>query len=240
MEYKHNKKGTKVPYHLAVIPDGNRRWSREAGVPLSEGYAKGADNFLAIAEAAFASGVTYFTIWGASEDNLKKRSKAEIKVLTFLLKKEFRKMLDSGKLVKNKIRMHIVGNGLRIIKDAEVRRLARLLEEKTEHFHSRCLTLLFGYDGKTEMLDAVQKLCAEGASRVTYERVKAQLATAFLPPVDFVIRTGGEPHWSAGFLMWHTCDSEFYFPKVYWPAFHPKDLKEAFEEYATRRSLRGK
>ena len=209
-------------------------------ISLAEGYAKGAENFFTIAEAAFSSGVKYFTIWGASEDNLKKRSRAEVKILTFLLKKELKKLLDSGKLVKDEIAMHIVGNGLRIIKDKEATRLAEEIEETTKHFSGRHMTFLFGYDGKMEMLSAIKKLRDEKVSHVTYDSVKSHLLTRDLPPVDFVIRTGGEPHWSAGFLMWHTADSEFYFPETYWPAFHPKDLKLAFADYSTRRSLKGK
>lgn len=210
------------------------------GASIADGYAKGAENFFTIAEASFASGVKYFTIWGASEDNLRKRSKTEVKILAFLLKKELNKLLQSGKLVKNKISMCVVGNGLSIIKDKEATRLAREVEETSKNFTGKHMTFLFGYDGKTEMLDAIKKIRAEHNPKITYEGVKSHLLTHDLPSVDLVIRTGGEPHWSAGFLMWLTTDSEFIFPEVYWPAFHPKDLKDAFADYSTRRSLKGK
>ncbi len=210
------------------------------GIPLSEGYAKGAENFLVIAEASFASGVKYFTIWGMSEDNLKKRSKTEIAILRFLFKKELRKLLESEKLVKNGISMRIIGNGLHMLRDKEAAALAREVEEISGRFTNRRMTLLFGYDGKEDMLSAIKGLHGEKNPHITYEGVKKHLMTPDLPPVDFLIRTGGEPHWSGGFLMWLTGDSELYFPDMYWPAFHPKDLKDAFTEYSSRRSMKGR
>lgn len=230
----------KVPHHLAVIPDGNRRWSRKRGLPLNKGYRYGVINFTRTMEASFEKGVKYFTIWGASEDNLRKRSKMEIAILSSLLKEELGRWLESPAIMKNKVRVRIIGNGIAMLKNKEIERLANEIEEKTKNFSNHYFTLLFGYDGKTEMLSAISDFQKNPKTKPTYESVKSKLMTRALPPVDLVIRTGGEPHWSAGFLMWHTADSEFYFTETFWPGFTPKELDRAFKDYAGRRSLKGK
>lgn len=230
----------KIPYHLAIIPDGNRRWSKKNKIPLSKGYVEGAIQVENIMRASFNKGIKYFTIWGASEDNLKKRNGVEIKILSHLLKRELRKWLSSKDVFEKQIRMHIVGNGVKILKNKELEKLAKEVEEKTKKFSKHHFTLLFGYDGKTEMIDAIEKIRNSRSKKINYESVKKNLETSHLPPVNLVIRTGGEPHWSAGFLMWHTCDSEFYFPEVFWPAFDKKELEKALKDYSKRRSLKGK
>lgn len=191
-------------------------------------------------EASFEKGVKYFTIWGASEDNLRKRSKMEIKILSQLLKEELERWLISPAIIENKIRVRIIGNGVAMLKNKEIERLTHAVEEKTKKFSHHYFTLLFGYDGKTEMLTAIEDFQKSPKEKLTYESVKAKLMTGALPPVDLVIRTGGEPHWSAGFLMWHTADSEFYFTETFWPGFTSKELDRAFKDYAGRRSLKGK
>lgn len=231
---------TKIPFHLAIIPDGNRRWSKENNVDLPHGYAAGADQAEKIMTAVFKSGVHYFTLWAASRDNLIKRSPFEIKILTELSKNKFRELLKSKKLETEEVRMRVLGDGIEMLGDKELSRLRDELEARTEHFTKHYFNFLLGYDGKEEMLRAIEKMRHEKDGVTTYENVKRNLETRDLPPVDLVIRTGGEPHWSAGFLMWHTTDSELYFTEKFWPAFDEKELKLALKDFARRRSLKGK
>jgi len=84
------------------------------------------------------------------------------------------------------------------------------------------------------MLLGIQDLVKDPPEEVTYDAVTKRLSTAELPPVDLVIRTGGEPHWSAGFLMWHTTDSQMYFTDMLWPDFDTAALDRALEDYASR------
>jgi undecaprenyl diphosphate synthase len=107
------------------------------------------------------------------------------------------------------------------------------LEASTKHHDGRHLTILLGYDGRTEMLEAVRALGAR-ASEATPELLKSELWTRDLPSVDLVIRTGGEPHWSAGFLMWLTAESQLVFRDMLWPEFDSAALAAALTEYASR------
>lgn len=276
----------KLPYHIAIIPDGNRRWAKSRGLILWKGHQEGVKRFREISEVAFRAGIPYLTFWGASEDNLLKRSKVEVRLLVSLLRKSLEQELKEKIFIKNKIHINVVGRWSAILKDSALERAVNALEEETKHFTRHRLTILFGYDGRREMIEAISKIANSKESRkspnerredfrgsrssatqgraltgspqfrdhgihetvsthssrtvsgqkskINYETVKKALWTGHLPPVDLVIRTGGEPHWSAGFMMWLTSDSQFYFTKTLWPDFDAKEFKKALREYGAR------
>ncbi len=228
-----------VPNHIAIIPDGNRRWARQNGFLPWKGHERGVERFREVSGAAFEQGTRYVTLWAASESNLKERSREEVAMLVMLLSREIGRMLDSEEFAWDKTRVRVIGNWNAILKDEKLAHLVAALEEKTRSFSARNLTILFGYDGTSEMLEAIRAL--RGASeQITADAVHRALATRDLPPVDLVIRTGGEPHWSAGFMMWHTANSQFYFTERFWPEFGADALAEAFREYARRERRFGK
>lgn len=222
-----------IPEHLVVIPDGNRRWAKARGLDPWEGHQEGAIRYEEAVKAAFEAGVKYFTFWAASEDNVSKRSKLEVQFVLGLFKKELIKGLDSDIFEKNKVSVRIVGKYKELIKDEELNRAVAELEKKTAEFKDRILTILFCYDGRSEMLSAMEAVRQSGRP-FTSEAVKENLWTSYLPPVDLVIRTGGEPHWSAGLMMWLTANSQFYFTEELWPDFTPQKLKIALADYAER------
>lgn len=225
------------PSHLVIIPDGNRRWARKRGKAPWEGHREGAKRFWEVCEEVFEVGIPYFTFWGASEDNLIKRSRIEVKFLVTLLKNELSKKGLAERLEKNEVKVRVLGRWNEILKDKAFERVIQDLEGKTKKFTKHNLTILFGYDGKREMMEAIQSLKKE--KEINYEKVKERLWTGDLPEVDFVIRTGGEPHWSAGFMMWLTADSQFYFTEKLWPDFGARELREALEEYSRRERRMG-
>ena len=119
------------------------------------------------------------------------------------------------------------------------KKLNNNFQNQTAKFRNRTLSILFGYDGKQEMIGAICRL-RNTSVPISYDTIKRELWTADLPPVDLVIRTGGELHWSAGFMMWHTADSQFYFTEILWPDFTDKELLKAFADYAKRERRFGK
>ena len=112
------------------------------------------------------------------------------------------------------------------------------LQEKTKHHTKHRLTLFDGYDGITEMTQAVQSIADKSAQNgrinVTPELIKQHLLTHDLPPVDLVIRTGGEPHWSGGFMMWDIANAHFFFSDTLWPDFSENEFTQAVESFNTR------
>lgn len=226
--------------HIAIIPDGNRRWARGKGLVPWKGHEKGAERVFEIAEYAFNSGISYVTLWVASEDNLTKRSNIEIKFLCSILRRELESKRTIVRLMNNRIRIRFVGRGKELIDNAKLTSVIEKREQDTKEFSERNLTILFGYDGKREMMEAIKKMRRVSEASLTYDMVKENLWTGILPPVDLVIRTGGEPHWSAGFMMWHTADSQFYFTQKLWPDFDSKELQKALADYARRERRFGK
>jgi len=227
-----------IPKHVAIIMDGNRRWAKKENLLGFEGHRKGAKRAEEMAKAAYASRIPYITVWAASVDNLLKRKKTEVRFLAKLMEEKLLGIAERNK--KENIRIRVIGESFEILKNKSLQSAIEKAENDTKKNCGTQFTILFGYDGKEEMIRAIKEIAENGESRISYESVKKNLRTAELPPVDLVIRTGGEPHWSSGFMMWHTADSEFYFTEILWPDFTEKEFKKALDEFSRRRRKRGK
>ncbi len=222
----------KIPNHIAIIPDGNRRWAKAHRFGPTAGHEEGVKRFWEVSAEAAKMGVKYLTIWAGSYDNLTKRSKLEIDFLMKLLRTEILNPKLTEQIHANKTRVRIIGEWRKMV-DKKTLQLAEQLEKDTAHYTNNNLTLLFGYDGQREMVAAVNALVKKEKT-VTEKTLHQSLWTGELPEVDLVIRTGGEPHWSAGFMMWHTANSQFYFTDLLWPDFKIPELKKAIVEYDRR------
>jgi undecaprenyl diphosphate synthase len=225
----------KIPNHIVVIPDGNRRWAKQHKLLAFRGHERGAERFREIADTLFKYHVSYVTFWAASIDNLTKRSRHEVKFLISLLQNWLQKELDSKELPKNEIRFRFIGNWKSILPgNNKLEKTVQRLETETKKFKKRHLTILFGYDGQQEMIEAIRKIKKSSETEINYRNLEKALWTGELPSVDLVIRTGGEPHWSAGFMMWQTANSQFYFTRTLWPEFKEKELESALDDFSKR------
>lgn len=227
------KKMSNLPTHLAIIPDGNRRWARARRLPPWEGHREGAKRFREIVTAVFDAGIPYFTFWGGSEDNFK-RDPQEVRKLLSFASRELKRQLKTGNFTRRQVQVRFLGRWREFLqKEPELRRILKTIQDQTKGFKNRRLTILLAYDGRREMLEAFNKL-RRSKKPANFETLKKYLWTGGLPDVDLVIRTGGEPHWSAGFMMWLTANSQFYFSKKFWPDFDKSQLQKALADYATR------
>ncbi len=229
-----------IPRHVALIPDGNRRWAKAHGLLPHEGHREGAKRFKDQIEALHDEGVEFATFWVSSEDNIVKRTPEEVAFLIMLIKKAGKdnETLEIAKKIQYRIRW--IGKWRELLKDKEVEEIIDGWENETAHHTKGQMTFLFCYNGKTEMLEAIKSLEKTGNSNPTHETVKNALWTRDLPDVDLVIRTGGEPHWSAGFMMWLTSDSQLYFTDALWPDFKKEELTKALIDYNGRTRRFGK
>lgn len=226
-----------VPHHIAIIPDGNRRWAKAQRLNPWDGHTEGVKRFWDIADYAYELGVPNITFWGASYDNLKKRSKLEVAFLLRLMRQELSDPKIRHKIMETKPRLQMLGEWREFVKDKKTLQTIESLIEESSQFTKHNVTILFGYDGQREMLAAINNVKSEN---VTDEELRKNLWTGELPDVDLVVRTGGEPHWSAGFMMWHTANSQFYFTETLWPDFKHQQLKKALDEYERRERRLGK
>ena len=227
-----------LPIHIAVIPDGNRRWARAKGLLPWLGHEQGAKTLNQITKDIFATGVKYFTFWASSEDNIKKRDPKEVAFYFKLVKRAFNDFEKSDYAENNQIKIDFLGSWEQMFPQ-DVKEVLYRIKEKTKNYGERYMTFLLAYDGRAEMLTALEKISKNNpVTEVTPEILKNNLLTKNLPPVDLVIRTGGEPHWSAGFMMWDVADSQLYFTQTPWPDFNKQELEIALSNYSsTQRRL---
>lgn len=228
---------------MALIPDGNRRWARKRGWLASLGHREGAKSAGKVLEAALELKIPYITLWGCSVSNLTNRSKAEVSFLYQVFAVFFKKLLNDRRLKENEVRVRILGRWPEYF-PVRVREILNKLITDTARYDKYNLTLLLGYDGREEMLQAVEGLVATKRNNpklaITGESLKQNLWTKDLPPVDLVIRTGGEPHWSAGFLMWDVAEARLHFTETLWPAFSPTEFKNIVGQYYGTERRHGK
>lgn len=222
-----------LPQHIFIIPDGNRRWAKPAGKSLPEAYAAGEAAMEAILKAALRRGIKYLTAWGASVSNLTDRSTLEAEILNRLYERAFTKLATDPEIHDRRVQIQVVGRWAELLTERAQAAIRKAIEA-TSGYDQHHLTILIGYSGIDEMTNAIEQITKEKLAKVTPEIIKSHLWTAKLPPVDLVIRTGGEPHWSAGALMWDIAEAQFYFTGAFWPDFSPARLDDALATYAER------
>ncbi len=226
---------TQAPQHVAIIPDGNRRWARERGLDPWEGHEVGAQMIEKIVRKARDCGIKHLSFWGSSLENVTKRPPRELRALLAVYEKYFTKILQSAEIMEERVRINVIGRW----QEQLPKNLVRILQdgiEKTREHENYTLNFFLAYSGDDEMVSAVQKVvdtCEKGV-HVTKDVIKSHLMTKNLPPVDYLIRTGGEPHLSAGFMMWDIANAQLYFDEKMFPDFDDAAFSDAISEYVRR------
>lgn len=229
------------PKHIAIIPDGNRRWARVRGLMPWIGHEEGAKNTEKIINQALKIGINSISFWGSSLENLEKRPLREKRELLRIYEKYFKKLIESEKIHKNEARINIIGKW----KGQFPKNLIKILEdgiEQTKHYQKYNLNFFLAYNGDDEMIEAVRKIAKKykPGQKITGATIKENLMTRDLPPVDLLIRTGGDPHLSVGFMMWDIANAQLYFSEKYYPDFGEKEFTEAVQKYQRRERRHGK
>ena len=219
-----------LPNHVAIIMDGNGRWAQQRGLLRIEGHRAGVESLHSVIECLNEYQIKYVTLYGLSTENWK-RPEDEITGLLNLLEEIIDE--ETVKLHKRGVRLCHLGrlNGLSPRLKIAVTRGVEL----TRNNDGMTLSFAFNYGGRTEILDAVRHLIAEGISpqNIDEKLFNSYLYTAGLPDVDLVIRTGGELRIS-NFLMWQAAYSEYYFTDVLWPDFDKTEVEKALLSYSQR------
>lgn len=194
-----------APLHVAVIPDGNGRWATAQRRPRTDGHRAGADAVRRTVEAAVEHGIGILTLYLFSADNWQ-RPKAEVLALMRLFERYLRG--ETARCVAEGLRVRVIGR-----RDRLAKRLVRAIEAA---------------ESATAACDRMQlNLAIDYSSRDAIRRGE------LLPPVDLLIRTGGEQRLS-DFLLWECAYAELYFTERHWPDFGPEDLAQALAAYHRR------
>jgi undecaprenyl diphosphate synthase len=234
-------KSTNAPAHVAVIPDGNRRWAKLHSLPLLLGYSQGIKRFVDFSLWCSEFGVKTLTVWGLSTDNLKGRTPLELKVLFRL----YIKAATDKKLIKmlndKKIKLRIIGNMENLPR--ALRTALLKVQRETQKYTDFTINLLINYGGREDLLYSVQGIKREldsgNAGKIDADYLRSKLQTASIPDVDLIVRTSGEMRLS-GLLPWQTAYSELYFAKKYWPEFEKEDFRKAIRLFSKRQRRFGK
>ncbi|MFA7169770.1 MAG: polyprenyl diphosphate synthase [Candidatus Paceibacterota bacterium] len=237
------KKIDNLPSHIAIIPDGNRRWARKKTLAAWMGHQKGSESLEGLLEVLLDFGIPYFSFWGSSKDNLKKRPKEEVEYLLKIFKEEFNKLADSERVHKEEIKINIIGSWREQL-PADVKESMEKAIAKTSAYNKYFFNFFIAYSGMDEMLNAVENISRikteNPETMIDTKLLKSQLLTKDLPEVDMLLRTGGEPHNSDGFMMWDVADAQLFFSEKLWPDFTNEDLQNAILEYSSRERRMGK
>jgi undecaprenyl diphosphate synthase len=218
-----------LPVHVALIPDGNRRWARQRNLKPWEGHAKAGtfDNLNSLLQEARRLGIQYISFWGFSADNWK-RDKKEVDIIMRIILKglnEFDEKMQEG------LRFVHVGRKDRLLKKLIDR--VNSLEKKTKNNKEICMILCLDYGGRDEIIRAINKLLKEGKKEISAGEFRNYLDTDGLPDPDLIVRTGGEMRMS-GFMPFQSDYAELYFTDIFFPDFDAKELRKAVEWYANR------
>ncbi|MBP5993925.1 MAG: di-trans,poly-cis-decaprenylcistransferase [Candidatus Moranbacteria bacterium] len=226
---------TLLPNHVVIIPDGNRRWAKERGLDPWKGHEAGAENTELLVREARRLGVREISFWGSSLENLTKRPVAESRALLSIYEKYFAKLAESEDIHADQARIRFIGHWEEQFPDSLKRVMYRCIEA-TKQYDQHFLNFFLAYSGDDEMRIAFERASHEIQSgvQVTDELIKKHLMTKDLPPVDYLIRTGGEPHLSAGFMMWDIANAQLFFSEKLYPDFGPEAFQAAIEEYGER------
>ena len=217
-----------LPKHIAIIMDGNGRWAKERGMPRFKGHQEGVKVTKEIVKYCSDIGIPFVTLYVFSTEN-KKRSMEEVSFLMGLIQQHLKRELKF--YADNSIRVLHVGDlsGLPLAVQEEI----IAVKERTKNYTGSSVVLAINYGGKDEIIRGIKKLNAEKLANIDEDSFSLCLDTKDIPPVDLVIRTGGEKRLS-NFLLWQCAYAELYFSDKYWPDWRCEDLQIAIDYYMTR------
>ena len=217
-----------TPRHIAIIMDGNGRWAKKQGMPRFKGHQEGVKVTKEIVKYCSDIGIPFVTLYVFSTEN-KKRSSEEVNFLMGLIRQHLKAELKF--YADNNIRVLHIGDlaGLPLSVQEEI----VAVREKTKDYKGSSVVLAINYGGKDEIVRSIKSLNSERLANMTEGDFSLCLDTKDIPPVDLVIRTGGEKRLS-NFLLWQCAYAELYFSDKYWPDWKCEDLQIAIDDYMTR------
>lgn len=224
----------RLPRHVAIIMDGNRRWAKHRGLPAIEGHRRGIVALRRVTRSASDHGIEALTVFGFSTENWH-RDAGEISLLFELCVYFARNEL--AELHRNNVRVRVIGDWQSL--PSAPRAALADLQNSTRANTGLLLNLAVNYSSHAEMVRAVRAIAADVASgalaadAVDETTIGRYLYTADLPELDLLIRPGGE-HRLSNFLLYQAAYAELVMSDVYWPDFSGDDFERALTEFAQR------
>ncbi|MCC7450930.1 MAG: isoprenyl transferase [Anaerolineae bacterium] len=220
----------RIPYHLAIIMDGNGRWAKSRGMPRIAGHKAGVENLRRVLRACSEFGIKILTIYAFSTENWG-RPESEVRGLMNILESVIDRELDE--LDSNGVQLRHLGK-LEGLSPMLQRKVVEAIE-RTRNNDRLTLNVAFNYGGREEIIQAIQRIVADGipADQIDDVLFSHYLYTKGAPDPDLIVRTSGELRVS-NFLIWQGAYAEYYATPTYWPDFDKEELRKALIQYSQR------
>jgi tritrans,polycis-undecaprenyl-diphosphate synthase [geranylgeranyl-diphosphate specific] len=232
----------KIPSHIAIIMDGNRRFAKEFGLQPTDGHLKGKDKLEEMMEWCLELGIKILTVYAFSTENLE-RDPDEVSSLMRLFEDNFYKLGDDERIHKHKIRLSVLGQ-MELLPE-NVKKAIQYATAKTAAYDQYFYNIAIAYGSRQEIIQAIKRVAKKvKTGELDVEEIDEKVFSNFLytanfPDPDLVLRTSGEERVS-NFLLWQLAYAELYFTDVYWPGFRKIDFLRAIRSYQLRQRRFGK
>ena len=231
----------KLPKHIGLIIDGNRRWAKKRNLEINFGHLVGYENLKKRLFDFFEAGIHYLSLYILSLENVKKRTPEELEYIYKIMVKAVDTVVNESIVKEEKVRFNIIGRISMLPIDTK-KKIEELIEFTKTH-NQNFINLCIMYDGHEEIVDAVREIIKDHVKPddVNTELIKKYLYTKSFPPLDYIIRTGMEDGARiSGFLLWDSSYAEFKFREDLWPDYNKEMVIEDLIDYTQRNRRMGK
>ena len=231
---------THLPKHVAIIMDGNNRFAKKNQMQKGDGHREGKNVLDPIVEHCRSVGIDALTVFAFSSENWN-RPQYEVDLLMQLLVETIHEQIP--RMIRFEISLRFIGDRSRL--SPELRELMLQAEQLTAKFSYMTLTIAISYGGMWDIAHTAQKLAEMVKDQqlelndINAETFGQHISLGDLPPVDLLIRTGGDYRLS-NFLLWQAAYAELYFTQTLWPEFTVQELDHAFGVFSGRERRFGK
>ncbi|MFW9828601.1 MAG: polyprenyl diphosphate synthase [Candidatus Thorarchaeota archaeon] len=231
----------KLPRHIGLIVDGNRRWAAKRNLDINFGHLIGYENLKKRLFDFFDAGIHYLSLYILSLENVRKRNVEELNYIYKIMVKAVDTVINESIVKEEKVKFGVIGR-ISMLPEKVRRKIQELIEFTRDH-DQNFINLCIMYDGHEEIVDAVKEIIKKGIppSDINVNLIKLHLYTKDFPPLDYIIRTGMDDGARiSGFLLWDSSYAEFKFRNDLWPDYNKEMVIEDLEDYLKRNRRLGK
>lgn len=231
----------KLPKHIGLIIDGNRRWAKKRNLDVNLGHLVGYENLKKRLFDFFDAGIHYLSLYILSLENVRKRNLKELEYIYKIMVKAVDTVITESIVKEEKVKFSAIGR-ISMLPPKARKKIEELIEFTEDH-DQNFINLCIMYDGHEEIVDAVKKIINDGIKPegVNTDLIKTYLYTKNFPPLDYIIRTGMDDGARiSGFLLWDSSYAEFKFRNELWPDYNKEMVIEDLQDYIRRNRRMGR
>jgi len=230
----------RLPRHIGLIIDGNRRWAKERNLDVNFGHMVGYENLKKRLFDFFDAGIQYLSLYILSLENVKKRTPEELEYLYKIMIRAVDTVVNESIVRKEKINFNVIGR-IGMLPSETKKKIFELIEFTKKH-DQNFINLCIMYDGHEEIVDAIRGIINDSIDpkEIDTKLIKKYLWSKKFPPVDYIIRTGmTDGARLSGFLLWDSSYAEFKFRTEWWPDYNKEMVLEDLIDFTQRKRRMG-